>query len=180
MASKIIKHDWNGHSISQKVDDGFVNLTDMCKAEGRRVGDYLDLPGTKAYITALADHLGLLPENLVLRKEGRGGSTSAHPDIAAKCKEWAGKRAVASDWLYVVEMVGHPFIKIGITNNMKKRLVHLQASNPIELRVLQLIKIKSGAKQIEARLHRALEDFHQSGEWFDSAALSIADWDSIV
>ena len=71
MANSIVKHDWNGHQVRQRSADGYVNLTDMCKAEGRRVGDYLDLPTTKAYIAALASDVRLLPDSLVVKKEGR-------------------------------------------------------------------------------------------------------------
>ena len=59
-----------------------------CKAEGRRVGDYLDLPTTKAYIAALASDVRLLPDSLVVKKEGRYGGTFAHPEIAIDCAQW--------------------------------------------------------------------------------------------
>ena len=88
MASTIVRHDWNGHSVRQRSTDGYVNLTDMCKAEGRRVGDFLDLPTTKAYISALATDLELIPENLVLTKRGANGGTLAHPDVAIECARW--------------------------------------------------------------------------------------------
>jgi hypothetical protein len=88
MATKIVKHDWNGYQIRQQPADGFVNLTDMCKTEGRRVGDFLDLPTSKAYISALAADLGLLPENLVIKNRGRYGDTVAHPEVAIECARW--------------------------------------------------------------------------------------------
>lgn len=87
MALKIVKHYWKDHEVRQRTD-GFVNLTDMCRINGKRVGDFLDLPTVKDYIAALADDLGLLPEDLVIRKRGRYGDTFAHPEIAIECARW--------------------------------------------------------------------------------------------
>ena len=84
----IVMHNWNKHQVRQRAVDGFVSLTDMCKAEGRVVGKYLELPSTKAYISALAEDLGKLSDNLVVSKEGRGGGTYAHPEIAIDCAQW--------------------------------------------------------------------------------------------
>jgi hypothetical protein len=88
MATIIVKHDWNGHQVRQRSIDGYVNLTDMCKAEGKRVGDFLALPTTEAYILALAIDLDLLPENLVTKKRGSHVGTFAHPEIAIECARW--------------------------------------------------------------------------------------------
>jgi len=88
MANGIVKHDYNGTPIRQKLSDDYVCLTDMAKVEGRRVGDYLDLPETRRYISALAKDLSLLPEDLVVKKEGRNGGSYAHPEIAIDCAQW--------------------------------------------------------------------------------------------
>lgn len=141
MASKIIKHDWNGHSISQKIDDGFVNLTDMCKAEGRRVGDYLDLPSTKVYIVALAEHLGLLPENLVVRKEGRGGGTFAHPDIAIDCAQWIN-------------------ISFRIwANTTLRQVIEASAISPDVAPMLAWAKARLGGKEVRRSFTDAVKDY---------------------
>jgi KilA-N domain len=88
MATSIVKHEYNGVAIRQRVSDDYVCLTDMTKAEGRRVGDFLDLPRTQEFINALAVDLEQLPENLVVKKEGRNGGTYGHPVIAMKLAQW--------------------------------------------------------------------------------------------
>lgn len=85
---EFIKHCYNGHQVRQRISDDYVNLTDLAKSEGRRVGDYLALPDTKAYIQALASDLGVLPENLVTTKKGSKAGTYAHPEIAMDCAQW--------------------------------------------------------------------------------------------
>lgn len=87
MASKIVRHEYDGFFISQRID-GFVNLTQMAKAHDCRVSDFLDVPRTIGYIAALAKDLGKLPSDLVVTKEGRNGGTWAHPEIAIKMAQW--------------------------------------------------------------------------------------------
>ena len=88
MTSEIVKHDFNGNPIRQRVSDDYVSLTDMAKAEGRRVGDFLDLPRTKEFIAALAINLGVLPEDLVRSMKGSRDGTFAHSQIAMKFAQW--------------------------------------------------------------------------------------------
>lgn len=88
MTVSILRHEWNGHEVRQRSIDGYVNLTDMCRAEKRRAGDYLDLPSTQAYVAALAEDLGLLPDFLVIKKRGRYGDTYVHPEISIDCAQW--------------------------------------------------------------------------------------------
>jgi KilA-N domain len=88
MANNIVQFDFNGYKIRQRSEDEFVNITDMAKSGGKRVGDYLDLSSTKSYVAALSTRLNKLPGNLVVKKEGRGGGTFAHPEIAIDCAQW--------------------------------------------------------------------------------------------
>jgi hypothetical protein len=90
----ILVHDWQGQSIRQR-EDGYVCLTDMAKASGKRVGDYFGLDCTKEYIDALAQDLCLLPATLVTKVRGTtegqargGGATYAHIEIAIDFAQW--------------------------------------------------------------------------------------------
>lgn len=87
---QLFDHEFNGYKIRQRSEDDYVNITDLAKSEGKRVGDYLALPSTKDYIAALAAKLGALPDDLVTKKRGgkEGGNTYAHPEIAMHCAQW--------------------------------------------------------------------------------------------
>jgi KilA-N domain len=74
--------------ISQRPSDGFVNLTDMAQASGKRVSDYLELDITQRRIDGLAKHLGLIPSSLVIKTRGRNGGSWAHPQIAIDFAQW--------------------------------------------------------------------------------------------
>jgi len=55
-------------------------------------------------------------------------------------------------------------IKIGISNNPKKRMRELQHSCPFELRMVGIIK--NGGKEWEDKLHRKFAHSRMKGEWY--------------
>jgi hypothetical protein len=87
----IIKHSYNGAIVSQEPD-GYVSLTDMAKASGKKVNDYLRLGSSKAYIEGLSGSTGIPADKLIRvnessgRNENRG--TWAHPEIAIDFAQW--------------------------------------------------------------------------------------------
>ena len=91
MAESIVKHEYNGFPIRQRISDEYVCLTDMAKVEGKLIADYLRLESTKAYIEALSETMGIPIKSLVVAKGGRNGSTYAHPEIAMDCAQWISK-----------------------------------------------------------------------------------------
>jgi hypothetical protein len=87
----IIKHSYNGAIVSQEYD-GYVSLTDMAKASGKKVNDYLRLASSKAYFEGLSGSTGITVDKLIRvnessgRNENRG--TWAHPEIAIDFAQW--------------------------------------------------------------------------------------------
>ena len=60
----------------------------------------------------------------------------------------------------------HGPIKIGVTNNVKKRLSSLQAANPYKLKVLYSCE---GSYPHEKVLHKFFKKYKKRGEWFHPA-----------
>lgn len=67
-------------------------------------------------------------------------------------------------------------IKIGITTNLKKRLIQLQTGSPSLLRFYKTI-YSSNYKKIEKDLHKKYKDKNVLNEWFD---ISLEEIDEIV
>lgn len=61
------------------------------------------------------------------------------------------------------------FVKIGISNDVMKRLGDLQVGNPKPLTVLFSVPVrnKKDALELEYRLHNVYREFARCGEWFD-------------
>lgn len=61
------------------------------------------------------------------------------------------------------------YIKIGMTGNIKTRMIELQVGNPSKLELISLIpaKNKTAAHKLEGSLHNIYSRFSKFGEWFD-------------
>ena len=68
--TNLIKHSYNGAIVSQE-SDGFVSLTDMAKASGKQVNDYLRLDSTKAYLEGLSIETGFPLSSLTRIVKGK-------------------------------------------------------------------------------------------------------------
>jgi hypothetical protein len=106
----------NGIEVEQRVSDGFINATAICKAHQKDPNDWFTTQDTFDLFLALADDLGIEIETgefrkldisklsaskyskifpgLVLSKRGGleiGGGTWLHPDLAIQIAQWCNK-----------------------------------------------------------------------------------------
>jgi hypothetical protein len=68
-------------------------------------------------------------------------------------------------YLYLIQQKGSNYFKVGISNNVKRRLENLQSGNPHKLYVVRYWFIVD--KSIEALIHNVLAAYHVHLEWFD-------------
>ncbi|WP_256123215.1 GIY-YIG nuclease family protein [Streptomyces sp. EN16] len=66
--------------------------------------------------------------------------------------------------VYLIGSPGSPLVKIGWTDNPKRRLRHLQTGSPVPLEFLAVFE---GGHIVEGELHRRFADRRRHGEWFD-------------
>lgn len=88
---KIINHEVNGLQISQRIDDGYMNLTQMAQANGKLIADYLRLDTTKALLNKLSMVMGIPISKLVQIRKGKPAhlqGTWGHPKVAIHCAIW--------------------------------------------------------------------------------------------
>ncbi len=85
----IVLHDYNGFAISQD-EDRYVSLTDMAKAAGKYVADYLKIDSTKDYLQELSSDVNIPLSSLVKVFKGGSGKqgTWAHPEVAIDFAQW--------------------------------------------------------------------------------------------
>jgi hypothetical protein len=74
------------------------------------------------------------------------------------------------NYIYIIkvdESKTRSFIKIGYTNNLKKRLSSIQIGNPRKIELINLLVVKKEeAREVEKTLHRSIETHWLNGEWF--------------
>lgn len=85
---KIINHEANGLQVSQRIKDGYINLTQMAKAYGKRVADWKENEENIALLALFRKdpiYKGFEP---LISLRGRNGGTWGHPDIAIQFAQW--------------------------------------------------------------------------------------------
>jgi KilA-N domain len=96
----MLTHFWHDSEINQMPQDGeigkyavpkgYVNASQMCKANGKFLADYTKLKSTKHYLQALSNDMKILISLLVIDIQGYGSeqSTWIHPEIAIDLARW--------------------------------------------------------------------------------------------
>jgi len=87
----LIPHVYNGEVIGQRRQDGYVNATAMCQANGKLFADYIRLDGSQVYMVELSRSMGIPIDLLTTvkttgRNEERG--TWIHPRAAISLARW--------------------------------------------------------------------------------------------
>jgi hypothetical protein len=83
---------YNGQNIEQRDLDGYVNGTQMCQANGKKVNDWMRGQDAKRYIDAISSVTGIPASQLVVSMKGNSSNfeqgTWVHPKLAIKLARW--------------------------------------------------------------------------------------------
>lgn len=69
--------------------------------------------------------------------------------------------------MYFLQAENGGAIKIGRTENLRRRFADLQSGSPLRLKLLGVLK--GAEREEEAAIHAALDRFRLHGEWFEPA-----------
>lgn len=105
MELALIPHKVETSLIEQRIVDGYINATELCKASGKLLGNYLQTTATKSFLDELSSDIGIPISDLVQVIKGgipRLQGTWVHPQVAINLGQWASpKFAVAvSKWVF--------------------------------------------------------------------------------
>jgi len=79
---------WNGTPISRRTTDGYVNATAMCKANNKQWSKYRESDRCQTYLDALAETSEIRMFDLIESRQGQGGGTWVHPQVAVDLARW--------------------------------------------------------------------------------------------
>ena len=107
MLTKFVSKDYLGKSVRIDPISKLVCLTDICKASGKRLGNFLRSQNTQDFLTALSS-LTRISVNELLIVGGSSKATWGHPQLAIKCAAWssAGFEAVMTSWVWELLTTG--------------------------------------------------------------------------
>lgn len=94
----------NAH-IHQRLDDGYINATALCKACGKEVKHYLSNATTKEFIKTLSSEVGIPTSALIQSVKGgqpQFQGTWVHPQVAINLAQWASPKfaVLVSKWVF--------------------------------------------------------------------------------
>ena len=84
----LVSRSWNGTPISRRTTDGYVNATAMCRANGKQWSKYRESDRCQTYLDALAETSGIRMFDLIESRQGQGGGTWVHPQVAVDLARW--------------------------------------------------------------------------------------------
>ena len=104
----LVSRSWNGTPISRRTIDGYVNATAMCKANGKQWSKYRESDRCQTYLDALAETSEIRMFDLIETRQGQGGGTWVHPQVAVDLARWiSAPFAVWMDGGFL-ESIQHP------------------------------------------------------------------------
>lgn len=86
--NNITTTSYNDFTIARRESDGWVNLTQMCKANGKLLGHFLALKSTKAYFQAIESDIGKPAIEVVKGGDCKFQGSWGHPKIAEELTRW--------------------------------------------------------------------------------------------
>ncbi len=101
MLARIVSKNFEGKQIRINQIDGYACLTDMAKATGKKVNDFLRLDNTRDFLRELASITGIPAIELLITTSGNTGKTIAHPQIAIKFAGWLSAKfeVIMTSWI---------------------------------------------------------------------------------
>ena len=82
--NSITVFEYHGQRISKR-EDGFINLTQMCQANGKRLDVFMKAIKNKEYIDTLSNYHQM---TVVYSEKGVNGGTWGHPSLAINLARW--------------------------------------------------------------------------------------------
>jgi hypothetical protein len=134
----------SGYQIENRESDGYINVTNLCKAGGKKFGNWRQLNRTFDFLKELSNAVGIPTASLIQYQTGYGDTqgTWVHPQLAINIAQWISPQfdVKVSAWVYEIMMTG----KIDITNTKSYReLQEENKTNKLQIKKLTKKYVKS-------------------------------------
>lgn len=92
-------------AINQRLLDGYIDATELCKASGKNFNDYSRLKSTGDFLNELSSDTGIPVSALIQSVRGgyaRFQGTWVHPQVAINLAQWASAKyaVLVSKWVF--------------------------------------------------------------------------------
>jgi hypothetical protein len=134
-----------GFSIEHREEDGYINVTNLCKAGGKLFKNWKKTQKTKAFIQVLSRSVPIRTDLLIKTETGglnENRGTWVHPQVAINIAQWISPQfdVKVSGWVYEIMMTG----KVDITNTTSfKELQKENKNHKIKIQYLTKKYVKA-------------------------------------
>jgi hypothetical protein len=150
----IVKRDINSlklkdnYQLEYRDEDGYIDITNLCKAGGKKFNDWNRLDKTKNYLNVLSIETGIPVSILFTVGSGSKNITHtwSHPQIAINIAQWISPEfdVLVSKWVYEIMLTG----KVDISNQKTTlELDQLNKDNKLLKNRIKLLESKVLQKQ---------------------------------
>jgi len=196
----MISLSYNGQIINQRESDGYINATQMCQVNGKKISHWTSIKETQDYIAYISSDTGISSDQMIISIKGNSSNfeqgTWIHPLLALKLARWisielevwcdinikpimVNNTKDKTGFIYLAKVTNSNFCKIGLSKTPLKRMSKLQTGNAEDLTILHLVFVFN-AKEIELSLHKYYSSYWTRGEWFDLPEKAIKEFPSVV
>ena len=99
-----------GFTIEHREEDGYINVTNLCKAGGKLFKNWKKTQKTKAFLQVLNNEVPFGTSLLIKKQKGYGSEqcTWVHPQVAINIAQWISPQfdVKVSGWVYEIMMTG--------------------------------------------------------------------------
>lgn len=124
----------DNYTIEYRDEDGYINVSNLCKAGGKQFNGWNRLEKTKGFLKALSSSTQIHVDDLIKYKTGSNSerATWVHPQVAINIAQWISPEfdVKVSGWVYEIMVTGKVDIK-----NTKSYLQLQQENKHYQLRI---------------------------------------------
>ena len=150
----VIKKDINSlklkdnYQLEYSEDDGYINITHLCKAGGKHFKNWNQNEKTKRFLDVLSLSAGI-PANEIIKYDSGSNSersTWAHPQVAINIAQWISPEfdVLVSKWVYEIMLTGKVDIR---DNKTTQELDIINKENKLLKNRIKLLESKVLQKQ---------------------------------
>ena len=128
----------DNYTIEYRDEDGYINVTNLCKAGGKQFNGWNRLEKTKGFLKALSSSTQIHVDELIKYKSGsiHERATWVHPQVAINIAQWISPEfdVKVSGWVYEIMVTG----KVDVKNSKSyKQLQKENKDHQLRIKVLE-------------------------------------------
>jgi len=171
----------NNYQLEYRETDGYINVTNLCKAGGKQFKHWNSIDKTKRFLEVLSATVVIPTVDLLKQEQGGNGErhTWYHPQVAVNIAQWISPEfdVLVSKWVYEIMLTGKVDIrdnkttqeldKMNIENKLLKNRVKLLESKVLQRQPRETFEINKNVVYIITTKYKEAQGHYKIGKTID-------------